>query len=160
MKTLLGRMKRIMYALNILNSRKNIIKFFSHHICVRSITIDPALVAKRNYNIAAPRLGEAISNHQSRTLSGKEMTGGRKGFPRILGVRTVPGTIHRRLAERGGRLERKRRRRATIRTTIGRLCLGIKLIPACVAHQWLQTNRQSDFMLWPVSRWQPTRSPW
>lgn len=27
---------------------------------------------------------------------------------------------------------------------------GIKLIPACVmAHQWPQTNRQSDFMLWP-----------
>jgi hypothetical protein len=33
---------------------------------------------------------------------------------------------------------------------------GIKLIPACVAHQWFQTNRQSDFMLWLVSRWQPT----
>jgi len=33
---------------------------------------------------------------------------------------------------------------------------------ACAAHQWPQTNRQSDFMLWPVSRWQrrPSRPPW
>lgn len=61
---------------------------------------------------------------------------------------------------KGGRLERKRRRRRAPKQQTGRLCPGIKLIPACVAHQWLQTNRQSDFMLWPVSRWQPTRPPW
>lgn len=83
------------------------------------------------------------------------MTGGHEGFPRILGVRAVPGTIHRRLVERGSRLERKRRWRA-LEQQSGSCCPGIKLIPACVAHQWLQTNRQSDFMLWPVSRWQPT----
>jgi len=83
------------------------------------------------------------------------MTGGHEGLPRILGVRAVPGTIHRRLVERGSRLERKRRWRA-LEQQSGSCCPGIKLIPACVAHQWLQTNRQSDFMLWPVSRWQPT----
>lgn len=61
-----------------------------------------------------------------------------------------PGTIHR--GWRKGVVGWKKQEAGGCRTTSG----GIKLIPACVAHQWPQTNRQSDFMLWPVSRWQPT----
>lgn len=84
----------------------------------------------------------------------KKMTRGREGSPRILGV---PGTIHRGDAKR---VANERGRRGGVPYNNRRQYPGIKLIPACVAHQWPQTNRQSDFMLWPVSRWQPARPSW